>query len=172
MNTKIKFARFVFALALTISALGDLHICRTWPLSRRNLSSRLPRATSSPTCVRFQSALTLTLMITEIDFLNASGALTSSQWHVAEHDTFSANGKTLVGLPFSYYVLWLPDSSGNLTPVFADGVVEKIPLPDGSLFISAGRVDYAAHPGVWILSADKGNPGNVGRVLRCALSVT
>jgi hypothetical protein len=29
--------------------------------------------------------------------------------------------------------------------VFANGLVEKVPLPGGGLFITAGRVDFAAH---------------------------
>jgi len=49
-----------------------------------------------------------------------------------------------------------------VTHTFASGLVEKVPLPDGSLFVSVGRVDFVAHPGVeFILSPDKGNPGNV-----------
>lgn len=102
-----------------------------------------------------------TLKITEIIFVNESGAVTRSQWHVAQQDTFTANGKTLMGLPYNYKVDFLPDSDGNLVPVYATGIIEKVPLPDGSLFITAGWVDYAAHPDVWIFSADRGNPGNV-----------
>jgi hypothetical protein len=54
------------------------------------------------------------------------------------------------------------DSDGNPTAVVATGVAEKIPLPDGTLFVSAGYVDFLDHPGVsFILSPDRGNPGNV-----------
>jgi hypothetical protein len=42
-----------------------------------------------------------------------------------------------------------------------DGLVEKVWLPDGSLFISAGRIDWMTHPGMFVLSADKGYPGNI-----------
>ena len=74
----------------------------------------------------------------EIDYFDSAGNITRAQIHQVEQDTFSANGKTLTGL------------------------VEKIVLPDGSLFVSAGWVDFADHPGVtFILSPDKGNPGNV-----------
>jgi hypothetical protein len=46
--------------------------------------------------------------------------------------------------------------------VVATGLAERIPLPDGSLFVSAGWVDFADHPGVdFLLSPDRGNPGNV-----------
>ena len=99
---------------------------------------------------------------TEIDYVDTSDAVTRVFFHQVEQDTFAANGKTLVGIPFTFNIEILFDSSGNVTHVFADGVVEKIPLPDGSLFVSAGRADFAAHPGVnFLISPDKGNPGNV-----------
>ncbi len=98
----------------------------------------------------------------EIVHLDKSGAVTRVFIHQVEQDTFTANGKTLMGIPFTFNVQLLVDSSGNVTNVFASGLVEKIPLPDGSLFVSAGRVDFAEHPGVsFLLSPDKGNPGNV-----------
>jgi hypothetical protein len=102
------------------------------------------------------------LNITQIDFVDANGALTRISRHVVLQDTFTANEKKLVGIPFTFSMEILFDSSGNVTHVFADGVAERIPLPDGSLFISAGRLDFMAHPDVYfLLSPDKGNPGNV-----------
>ena len=97
----------------------------------------------------------------EIDHLDKSGALRISI-HQVDHDTFTANGKMLVGLPYTLNGEVHLDSSGNLTNWFENGIYEKILLPDGSLFISAGRTDFAQHPGVhFILSPDKGNSGNV-----------
>ena len=160
MNTKIKFIRFVFALVLALSTLG---ISASAVLADKPTKSEFTFTgsdTFSGVC-GFSVDFSATLNVTETVFFNASGALTRMRWHVAQQDTFIANGKTLVGLPYTYNVEWLPDSSGILTPVVATGVIEKVPLPDGSLFITAGLVIYAAHPGVWIFSADKGNPGNV-----------
>jgi hypothetical protein len=161
MNTKIKFTRFAFALALTLSALGV---------------SAPAALAAQPT--KFEGTLTVggditdvcsftvhndaAISFTEIDFLDKSGALTRIFSHSLEQDTFTANGKTLVSIPYTFNMEVLFDSSGNVTHVFADGVLAKIPLPDGSLFVSAGRVDFTAHPGaIFILSPDKGNPGNV-----------
>jgi hypothetical protein len=108
--------------------------------------------------IRFDS----TASGTETDFVDKNGALTKIHVHQVEQDTFTANGKTLVGIPFAFNREILFDSNGNLTNDFGKGIFEKIPLPDGSLFISAGRADFAAHPGVgFLLSPDKGNPGNV-----------
>ena len=93
----------------------------------------------------FDVTVDSTVSNTEIDFFDESGALTRVEVHSVEQDTFSANGKSLTGVPFTFNVEILFDSSGNLTHAFASGLVEKVPLPDGSLFISAGRVDFAAH---------------------------
>ena len=72
------------------------------------------------------------------------------------------NGRTLGGTRYAFDTEVLFDSSGNVTQIFGSGLVETIPLPDGSLFVSAGRADFADHPGVsFLLSPDEGNPGNV-----------
>jgi hypothetical protein len=103
-----------------------------------------------------------TVEYTEIDFVDASGTLTRIFDHFVEQDAFTANGKTLVGIPFTFNIEVLFDSSGNMTRNVATGIVEKVPLPDGGLFISAGWVDWTAHPGTnFVLSPNKGNPGNL-----------
>ncbi len=99
---------------------------------------------------------------TGIDFYDESGLLIKTSYLFNEQDTFTANGKTLVGIPFSFHLEWIFDGSGNPVHIYSDGVMEKIWLPDGSLFVSAGRVDFTKHPGAaYLLSPDKGNPGNV-----------
>jgi len=103
-----------------------------------------------------------TISGTEIDYVDQSGALTRSFIHQVEQDTFTANGKTLVGTPFTVNTEVLFDSSGNVTHAYGSGLFETIPLPDGSLFVSAGRADFTQHPGVgFLLSPDMGNSGNV-----------
>jgi hypothetical protein len=83
--------------------------------------------------------------IRETDFVDRSGAVTRILLHVVEQDVFTANGNSLTGIPFTFSLDVLFDSEGNVTHVFASGVVERVPLPDGSLFITAGRVDFVAH---------------------------
>ena len=103
-----------------------------------------------------------TISGTETDYVDHSGALTRIFIHQVEQDTFTANGKTLVGTPYTVNTEILFDSNGNVTHVYASGLFETIPLPDGSLFVSAGRADFTQHPGVgFLLSPDMGNPGNV-----------
>ena len=98
---------------------------------------------------------------TGIDYFDKSGALTRSSWQVEQQDTFTAYGKTLVGIPYHTSIEFLFDSSGNLTKMYGSGVFEKIPLPDGSLFVSAGRAEFVQRGAVILLSPDKGNPGNL-----------
>jgi hypothetical protein len=89
---------------------------------------------------------------TEIDFFDDSGALTRSQLNVTEQTTFSANGKSLATVPFTY----------NLSEVFTNGVIARVPLPDGGLFISAGRVDIAARGfPQFVLTPDEGGTVNL-----------
>ncbi len=99
---------------------------------------------------------------TEIDFMDENGALTRAYQHVNEQDTFTANGKTLVGVPFTFNEEFLFDNSGNVTHIYSAGGVEKVPLPDGTLFISAGRIDFINHLDVsFLVSPDKGHSGNI-----------
>jgi hypothetical protein len=90
--------------------------------------------------------ITVDSAMTETDrfFSDQSGALTMANANVTEQDTFTANGKSLTGVPYTYSIEAYFDSSGNVTAVYADGVIERVPLPDGSVFRSAGRVDFIA----------------------------
>ena len=98
----------------------------------------------------------------EIDYRDQSGALTRSFVHQVEQDTFTANGRTLVGDQFTTEFHILFDSGGIPIHIYGTGLYETIRLPDGSLFISAGRADFTQHPGVgFLLSPDMGNPGNL-----------
>jgi hypothetical protein len=65
--------------------------------------------------------------------------------HVHAQDTISANGKTLVGDPYTFNIEILYDSNLNIMGFYLNGIAEKIPLPDGSLFISAGRMNLLCY---------------------------
>jgi hypothetical protein len=161
MNTKIKFTRFIFALLLVISALG---ISTSTALADKPVKYEytFPWNDVLSDICSFPINIVGINNYMEIDFFNKSGSLTRIYVHGVQQDTYSANGKTLVGLPYTYNVEMLFDSSGNITNNYANGVYEKIPLPDGSLFISAGRTNFMEHPNVgFLISPDKGNPGNI-----------
>jgi hypothetical protein len=104
----------------------------------------------------------LTISGTIKEFFDQNGALTRVQIHNVEQDVFSANGKTLVGLPYTFNLKILFDSSGNITHAFASGEVSRVPLPDGSVFHTAGRADFVDHPGVtFLIQPDHGSQGNL-----------
>jgi hypothetical protein len=89
----------------------------------------------------FSVALSQHATITEIDFLGQSGGLTRIFVHVREQDTFSANGITLTGVPYSANQTLVLDEDGNVVSAFAEGVFENVPLPNGGAFFSAGRAN-------------------------------
>ena len=99
--------------------------------------------------------------IDERQFFDQSGARTAIDRHSVEQDTFSANGKSLTGLPISYNVFHPFNSDGNNTDVFTDGVLERVRLPDGSLFISAGRVDFTGNGPDFTVTPDNGATVNL-----------
>jgi hypothetical protein len=96
-------------------------------------------------------------------FFDENGTPTMWVGQTTEQDTFSANGKTLTGLPYKYETRILFDSSGSVTHNSSSGIVERVPLPDGrTVFLSAGRIDFMDHPDAQlVISADHGNPGDV-----------
>ena len=99
---------------------------------------------------------------TEIDYFDKAGNLIKAQVHQVEQDTFTANGKTLTGISFTFNLDVRFDANGDVVSAVATGLTEKIPLPDGSLFVSAGWIDFVDHPdATFVLSPDRGNPGNV-----------
>jgi hypothetical protein len=98
-----------------------------------------------PDACSFPVTLDSSATLTETDFVDRTGAITMIHAHVVEQDVFSANGKSLTGVPFTFNIDVVFDSGGNVVHVFANGLVEKVPLPGGGLFITAGRVDFAAH---------------------------
>jgi len=109
----------------------------------------------------FPVTITATVVGTETTFFDQSGAVTRIHIHLVEQDTFSADGESLTGLPYTFNIDVLFED-GEVTHVYASGVVERVPLPDGTVFLSAGRLDFAAHPGSdFRIVPDVGRSGNV-----------
>jgi hypothetical protein len=77
-------------------------------------------------------------------FVDESGAPRRIHGHATEQDTFSANGKSLTGTPYTFNIDVFIDDSGNPIGLFNEGVLGRVRLPDGSQFIAAGRIDFAA----------------------------
>jgi hypothetical protein len=96
----------------------------------------------------------------EVDFFDESGALVSAITHITEQDTFSANGKTLVGDPFRFNILWSFEGD-DAVGIVALGVAEKVRLPDAKLFLSAGVLDFLAQGVDFSLRTDPGRTGDI-----------
>jgi hypothetical protein len=109
----------------------------------------------------FPVTITATIVGTETTFYDQSGEITRIQIHVVEQDVFSTDSASLTGLPFTFNIQVLFED-GEVTHVYASGLVERVPLPDGTVFLSAGRLDFAAHPGSdFRIVPDVGRSGDV-----------
>jgi hypothetical protein len=96
------------------------------------------------------------------DFYNTDGDLIRTHVAASETDVYSANGKSLTSDTYYYSQEVIFDAEGNVTHVYANGVVAKTRLPDGSLFVSAGRLDFIGRPGAtFALTPDVGTSGNI-----------
>lgn len=98
---------------------------------------------------------------TRTDHVNANGNPTFSDFHSIEQDVLSANGVTLASAPYVNQQKWIYDSNGNVIHVYAVGVIERIPLPDGEVFLSAGRTDQVSRDNPAALTPDVGRSGDV-----------
>ena len=96
---------------------------------------------------------------TQMTFTDKDGVVTRIAFHIVEQDVFTANGKTLAGLPYRFNSQLLFDH-GKLVHGYASGVVVRVPLPDGTVFRTAGRVDFVARGADFIVLPDTGTPGS------------
>jgi hypothetical protein len=118
------------------------------PLASADQATIVHKTTTATTVMTGTCSFPITVVesMTETDrfFTDRSGVLTMANADLTERDTFSANGTSLTGVPYSFSLHAIFGSSGNLTEIYADGVIERVPLPDESVFQSARRVDFAA----------------------------
>ena len=120
-----------------------------------------PALTLSGVCA-FDITIQATVQTTEFDYFDGSGTLTRIYFHATEQDTFTGPGRSLTTIPYTYNFELRFDSSGEFTAVVVSGVVLQLRLPDGSLFLSAGRINVLAHPGIsFSFVPDVGHSGNL-----------
>jgi hypothetical protein len=150
-------AALVAAVALCASAGGAYGAKPgTFPITGPN-STVLTDLCSFPVTVMSQASGTGRV------YVDGAGNLTMFQAHVTETDTFSANGHTLVGLPYHLTDIVRINADGTVAREQVTGVAERLRLPDGRMFISAGR--YIPPPntqGGFTLTPTNGNTGDVG----------
>jgi len=110
----------------------------------------------------FEVTVDSTVNLTLLDFVDKSGASTRENGHVVEQNAFSANGKSLTSLPHTFEFEATLDSAGAFTHFIEHGVLARVPLPDGSVFLAAGRVDFVPHGSPsFLFTPDQGTSGNV-----------
>ncbi|HET8707854.1 MAG TPA: hypothetical protein VFM46_16245 [Pseudomonadales bacterium] len=157
MTTK---SRFIIALVLALSVIGFSApaVLADSPVMYE-IGPIYDNAVLSDMC-SFPVSLSMTYTIAATDFFDQSGMLIRTHFHVFNQDTFSANGKTLVGLPYqaNAEVRW--NSDGTVASFYVNGVFEKVPLPNGT-FNAAGRKDVTDNPFGFSLTPDNGTPGNI-----------
>lgn len=78
----------------------------------------------------------------ESDSYDRSGDFVKAVINQFEQDTFSHDGATLVGEPYRSNGLIRVDGTGDPLLSFVAGQVEIVPLPDGTTFFMAGRIDF------------------------------
>ena len=99
-------------------------------------------------------------------FYDQAGSVTQRLTSGTEQDVFSANGNALVGDPY-HFNFNQQYENGVQVSYTETGIAERVHLPDGGLFIIAGRVDVTS---AVIFSVDSGNSGNNVAAFCAALS--
>jgi hypothetical protein len=148
-------AALLWAVVLTQSATAAPPIRETLP----------PFAATSVLTGVCPFPVTVEAMLTgsQTVFFDQDGNVTRIEIDTAEQDVFTANGKTLVGLPYNFKVTILFDrETGEITHIYTRGVVSRVPLPGGDLFLTAGRADFVNHPDEpFVLQPDHGAQGKI-----------
>ena len=161
MNTKFRFTRFVLALILVISALA-IPASAVIAAPPVKVVMEFPMGGIIDDVCAFPIEWSGWVRSPSILFFDNAGNFIGMNFNSVQTDTFSANGKTLVGLPHRYAGQYFVDSNGIPTQFYRTGVQEKVRLPDGSLFISAGRLDWVTNTSAsLILIPEEGGSSNL-----------
>jgi hypothetical protein len=95
------------------------------------------------------------------EYFDQNGLVVRTEDRDTEQDTFSANGKTLVGEPYSFNMTMRFDSDGKMTSWVESGFSTRVRLPDGGgLFINVGHFNVLGGTG-WTWKPDHGHTGDI-----------
>jgi hypothetical protein len=154
---------FMFSFVLALAALGTT-VLASGAAADQPVVSYFPAtftATLTDAC-SFPVTVDSSALLKETQFLDQDGSITGLLFQGVEQDSFSADGRTLVGEPFHLDVRFVIDSSGNVTNIYGQGITEVVRLPDGTLFLGAGRLDFVAHgEAPFLLTPDVGATVNL-----------
>jgi hypothetical protein len=152
----MKSALFISAgLAAAILATVLVSVAAAAEPTRVDVSGPLPTSVLNGIC-SFPVTFGGTTSGTRTFFFDQYGNLVRRTAHAVEQDTFSANGITLTGLPYTFYIDRTFEN-GVLVTATSQGVQERVPLPDGSTFLIAGRADDI---GAFTFEVDHGTNGD------------
>ena len=98
----------------------------------------------------------------QIDFFDANGQRVRRHRHGVEEVTLTANGQTLTADPFHFNIIIHFGPTGAVEHAFLSGLVFRVPLPDGTVFQSAGRLDFIAQGVTFAVIPEVGRSGDVG----------
>jgi hypothetical protein len=98
--------------------------------------------------------------MTRTQFFDNDGIKTAAHWRWVEQDTFTGPTGSLVGEPFAVEQFLSFASDGTRVSAYVNGVLERVRLPDGRFFITAGRVDFLGITD-WIWLPDSGHFGDI-----------
>ena len=101
--------------------------------------------------------------VTVTEFSNRDGVVIRTSYKITEQDTFvGPDGATLTGLPYRFNTQFAVDDTGMVVRVVGTGVAVRVPLPDGSTFQAAGKINFLLHPFEdFVAVPDFGTPVNV-----------
>jgi hypothetical protein len=114
-----------------------------------------PIEISNTSLCGFEIQIGIKFSAVETLFLDKAGDVVRAHVHGIEQDTFSANGVTLVGERYRFLIK-TEFVDGELVEAHGSGMFEKVRLPDGKIFMAAGRLDFLATTVDFIIDPDSG----------------
>jgi hypothetical protein len=160
--------KFLTAAAAVIAAAAALAQAATAIPPTTADSSEVGSLTlDAGTLCSFPIVLDYTQDRTITTFYGSDGVITKRITTGTEQDTFTANGKTVVGDPYHFTVL-AEFENGVRVSRYWTGNAERVHLPDDGIFILAGRT--LIPPSGLVVTVDSGNAGNNLAAFCAALS--
>jgi hypothetical protein len=96
-----------------------------------------------------------------IDFFDRDGRRIRRHIQGVEEVTLTANGQVLTAGPFHFNIIVHYGPTGAVEHAYLSGLVFRVPLPDGTVFQSAGRLDFIAQGVTFTVVPDVGLSGDV-----------
>jgi hypothetical protein len=106
------------------------------------------------------------LVVRETDYFDAKGSPTRLYLHTVETDTFTGPARALTSDAYTYGTWFTFDANGNIVSGKVAGVIVRVHLPDGSLFLSAGRIVLHPNGPAFNFSPDFGRSGDLSALCR------